>query len=143
MGPETVNIPAEATLLRVYLNASDRLHGKAVYQMLVETARAMHLAGASVFLVDFSYGAHRQLHDAKSDYLSFHIPVVVEIVDASERVEELLGKLESMIVEGLVVTRPVRVMRYAGSSHPGKRDLSMEKVEASAETSTALGVTRP
>jgi len=24
----------------------------------------MHLAGASVFLVDLSYGAHRRLHDA-------------------------------------------------------------------------------
>ena len=44
----------------------------------------MHLAGASVFLVDFSYGMHRRIHDAKSDYLSFHIPVVVEIVDAEE-----------------------------------------------------------
>ena len=90
-GPESLNIPPKATLLRVYLNASDRLHGKAVYRILVETAREMHIAGASVFLVDFSYGTHRQLHDAKSDYLSFHIPVVVEIVDASDRIEELLG----------------------------------------------------
>ena len=128
MGPESLNIPSEAALLRVYLNASDRLHGKAVYRILVETARTMHLAGASVFLVDFSYGTHRQIHDAKSDYLSFHIPVVVEIVDASERVEELLGKLEPMIVEGLVVTRPVRLIRYAGWSHPETRELSVEKV---------------
>ena len=129
-----MNIPSEACLLRVYLNASDRLHGKAVYRIVVETARGMHLAGASVFLVDFSYGAHRQLHDAKSDYLSFHIPVVVEIVDASDRVEELLEKLEPMIVEGLVVTRPVRLIRYAGSSQLGKRGSSMEKTDVSEVT---------
>ena len=79
-----MNIPPEATLLRVYLNASDRLHGKAVYKVVVEAARAMHLAGASVFLVDFSYGAHKRIRDAKSDYLSFDIPVVVEIVDSAE-----------------------------------------------------------
>jgi hypothetical protein len=36
------------------LNASDRLHGKAVYQLVVEAARALHLAEASVFLIDFS-----------------------------------------------------------------------------------------
>jgi PII-like signaling protein len=129
-----LNIPSEATLLRVYLNASDRLHGKAVYRIVVETARGMQLAGASVFLVDFSYGAHRRLHDAKSDYLSFHIPVVVEIVDASDRVAVLLGKLESLIVEGLVVTRLVRLIRYAGCSQPGQRDLSREKVRDSAAT---------
>jgi PII-like signaling protein len=111
-----MNIPPVATVLRVYLNASDRLHGKAVYRRVVETAREMHLAGASVFLVDFSYGAHRQLRDAKSDYLSFHIPVVVEIVDATEKALTLLTALESMIAEGLVVSRPVRVLRYAGRS---------------------------
>jgi PII-like signaling protein len=54
VGSNEVNIPPVATLLRVYLNASDRLHGKAVYQRVVESAREMHLAGASVFLVDFS-----------------------------------------------------------------------------------------
>jgi PII-like signaling protein len=104
-------------LLRVYLNTSDRMHGKAIYQRVVETARAMQLAGASVFLVDFSYGAHMRIRDAKSDYLSFDIPVVVEIVDSVENVGKMLIELESMIVEGLVVTRPVRVIQYAGRSH--------------------------
>jgi PII-like signaling protein len=111
-----VNIPAVATLLRVYLNASDRLHGKAVYRRVVEIARELHMATASVFLVDFSYGAHRQLRDSKSDYLSFHIPVVIELVDSHEKIGTLLGTLESMIVEGLAVSRPVRVVRYAGRS---------------------------
>jgi PII-like signaling protein len=103
-------------LVRVYLNASDRLHGKAVYRRVVETAREMHLAGASVFLVDFSYGAHRQLRDSRSDYLSFHIPVVVERVDSPEKVGSLLGALDSIILEGLIVSRSVRVIRYAGTA---------------------------
>jgi PII-like signaling protein len=126
-----VNIPSVATILRVYLNASDRLHSKAIYQLVVETARALHLAGASVFLVDFSYGAHRQLRDARSDYLSFHIPVVVEIIDSPENIGKLLHELDSMVVEGLVVCRPVRVMRYAGASQPGKTDLSANESRAS------------
>ena len=99
----------------------------------------MHLAGASVFLVDFSYGTHRQIHDAKSDYLSFHIPVVVEIVDAPERVEELLGKLEPMIAEGLVVTRPVRLIRYAGWPHPETRELPVEEARDPAATHDDTG----
>ena len=81
-GSKTVNIPQEATLLRLFLNANDRQSGKAIYRLVVETARANHLAGASVFLVDFSYGAHKKIRDAKSDYLSFNIPVVVEVVDS-------------------------------------------------------------
>jgi PII-like signaling protein len=111
-----VTIEPEATLLRLFINANVRLHGKALYRLVVETARAMHLAGASVFLVDFSYGAHKTIRDAKSDYLSFEIPVVVEIVDSTARIVRLQTELDSMIVEGLVVTRPVQVRHYAGQS---------------------------
>jgi len=113
-----VNIPREATLLRLFLNANDRRHGKAIYRLVVETARANHLAGASVFLVDFSYGAHKRIRDAKSDYLSFDIPVVVEVVDSGANIGKLQVELDSMIAEGLVVTRPVQVRHYAGQSVP-------------------------
>jgi PII-like signaling protein len=113
-----VNIPREATLLRLFLNANDRKSGKAIYRLVVETARANHLAGASVFLVDFSYGAHKKIRDAKSDYLSFDIPVVVEVVDSAANIGKLQVELESMIAEGLVVTRPVQVRHYAGQSIP-------------------------
>jgi PII-like signaling protein len=133
-----VNLPSDATLLRVYLNASDRLHGKAIYQLVVETARALHLAGASVFLVDFSYGAHRQIRDARSDYLSVHIPVVVEIVDTAEGVGTIIAKLDAMVSEGLVVSRPVRVVRYAGRPDPGAEPERRSR-ETAAATSTAKG----
>jgi PII-like signaling protein len=124
-----VNIPQEAILLRLFLNANDRLHGKAIYRLVVETARANHLAGASVFLVDFSYGAHKKIRDAKSDYLSFDIPVVVEVVDSGENIGKLQTELDSLITEGLVVTRPVQVRHYAGQSIPGtaKKTTAPEK----------------
>jgi PII-like signaling protein len=73
----------------------------------------MHLAGASVFLVDLSYGAHRQLRDAKSEYRFVDIPIVVEVVDAADRVEELLDRLRPMMAEGFATVEPVRVVRYA------------------------------
>jgi len=129
-----LNIPPEATLLRVYLNASNRLRGKAVYHVVVETACAIHLAGASLFLVDFSYGAHQRIRDANSDNLSFDIPVVVEIVDAPENTGKMLIELQSLVVEGLVVTRPVRVMRYAGRSYPEKEPDRSEQVNLTATT---------
>jgi hypothetical protein len=106
-------IPDEASLLRLYINGSDRWQGKPLYRAVVEAAREMHLAGASVFLVDLSYGAHRRLRDAKSEYLFVDIPVVVEIVDAPERLEELLDRLRLMVIDGFTTVEPVRVVRYA------------------------------
>jgi PII-like signaling protein len=109
-------IPTEASLLRIYLNANDRWHHKPLYEAVVEKARAMDLAGASVFRVELSFGANRQLRDLQSEYLFVAIPVVVEIVDAPERIEALLVELGAMVKEGLVTVDPVRVVRYAHSA---------------------------
>src|SRR5206468_1082465 len=62
--PRDSMIPPAACLLRIYVNADDRWHHKPLYQAVVEKARAMDAAGASVFGVDLSYGANHQLRDA-------------------------------------------------------------------------------
>ncbi len=137
-----MNIPREATHLSLYLNASDRLHGKALYRLVVETARADHLAGASVFLVDFSYGTHKRIRDAKSEYLSFDIPVVVEIVDSGENIGKFQAELDLVVTEGLVVTRPVQVRHYAGQSLPAATAKTTASYQTSA-TTLASGSSSP
>jgi PII-like signaling protein len=106
-------IPADARLLRLYINGSRRWQGKPLYRVVVETARTLHLAGASVFLVDLSYGQRGRLRDAKSEYTSIDIPVVVEVVDAPARIEELLDRIRPMVADGFATVEPVRVVRYA------------------------------
>jgi PII-like signaling protein len=106
-------IPTEASLLRLYLDASDRWHGRPLFEAVVAAARARPMAGASVFPVDLSYGTHRQIHDALSEYRFAHLPVVIEVVDAPDRVDALTADLVPMVAEGLATVEPVRVIRYA------------------------------
>jgi len=106
-------IPAEAALLSLYLNASHRWRGQPMYRAAVEAARALPVAGASVFLVDLSYGAHRRVHDAKSEYAFIDVPIVIEVVEASQRVDALVDTLSEMVGDGLITIEPVRVVRYA------------------------------
>ncbi len=105
-------IPREARLLRLYSKANASCAGGPVYRAVVETARRSRLAGASVFPVELGYGAHRWIHDQSSDYSSFDIPIVVEIVESHDRIAALMGELDTMVCEGLVVVRPVQVFRY-------------------------------
>jgi PII-like signaling protein len=109
-------IPAQASVLRVYCKAIEKWHGLPLYRAIVETARRRHMAGASVFPVELGYGSHRHLHDIASEYTSFDIPIVVEIVDAAERVAELVEELDTMVSEGLLVVSPARVHRYTHKS---------------------------
>jgi PII-like signaling protein len=108
-------IPGVASLFRFYVNASDRWKGEPRYQAVVSSARAMGIAGASVFPVELSFGAHRRLRDASSDYQSFEIPVVIELVDEPGRIEALLAGLGPLLAEGLATVEPVGLIRCA---HP-------------------------
>jgi PII-like signaling protein len=105
-------ISCEARLLRLYVNADQKWRGKPLYRAVVELARHCKLAGASVFTVELGYGTHRRIHDCASEYSSFDVPIVIEIVDSTERVLLLLAELDTMVGEGLIAVRSATVIRY-------------------------------
>jgi PII-like signaling protein len=134
-------IPSQASLLCVYLNANERGRRGSLYQEVVERARAVNLAGASVFLVDLSYGSHRRLHDARSEYTGFDIPVAIEMVDGSEKIDELLSELRSIVAEGLATVAPIRVLHYGHSDHqrqpsPAPRAVGSQSVSSTSSISS-------
>jgi PII-like signaling protein len=106
-------IPADARLMRICVNTNDRWRGKPLYEAIVTTARALSIAGASVFPVALSYGSGRQIHDASGDYGFVDLPVVIEIVDAPDRIDALIAGLGAMIAEALVTVESVRVVHYS------------------------------
>ena len=107
-----MQIPAEGTLLRIFLGESDRLGGRPLYEAIVLKAREIHLAGATVLRGHMGFGKHSRLHTAKILRLSEDLPIVVEIVDGEEKIQEFLPWLDSVMHEGLVTLEKVRVLRY-------------------------------
>ena len=106
-------IPTEARLLRIYVDAQDRWQGRPLYEAIVARARAADLAGASVFPAEMSYGSHRQIHDAASDYAFDGLPVVIEVVDAPDLVDALVSDLGAMLAGAVTTVQSVRVVRYS------------------------------
>lgn len=107
-----IKLPAEAELLRVFVGESDHYGGKPLYEAIVQEARRRGMAGATALRGLMGFGAHSRLHTAKVLRLSEDLPIVVEIVDTPEKIEELLPKLDEMIEEGLVTLERVRVITY-------------------------------
>jgi len=111
-----MNIPEEATLLRVFLGESDRHEGRPLYEAIVLKARELHLAGATVLRGVMGFGRSSRLHTAKVLRLSEDLPIVVEIADSEEKIQTLLPWLEQSVTGGLVTLERARVLRYAGHS---------------------------
>jgi uncharacterized protein len=107
-----MQVPKDAVLLRIFIGEDDRTHGRPLYEAIVMAAREMHIAGATVLRGPMGFGRSSRLHTAKILRLSEDLPIVVEIVDAEERIQALLDLIEPMIGSGLVTLEKVQVLRY-------------------------------
>ncbi len=107
-----MQIPKDAALLRIFIGESQRYHGHPLYEAIVMKAREMHMAGATVLRGPMGYGRSSRLHTAKVLRLSEDLPIVVEIVDSQEKIDELLPALDGMIGSGLITLEKVQVLKY-------------------------------
>jgi uncharacterized protein len=107
-----MKIPEDGYLLRIYLGESDRWHGAPLYEAIVMKARELGLAGATVLRGPMGFGAHSRIHTTKILRLSEDLPLVIEIVDAKTKLDELLPHIDAMVKEGLVTLEPVQVIKY-------------------------------
>ena len=105
-----VPISEEAFLLRIHLSESDQHHGKPLYEAVVLKARELQLAGATVLRGAMGFGAHSRIHTTKVLSISNELPVVVEIIDRRQKIDELLPHLEEMVTDGLVTLEGVQVL---------------------------------
>ena len=107
-----MQIPEDGYLLRVFIGESDRHGHHPLYEAIVLKAREVGLAGATVTRGVMGFGKHSILHTAKILRLSEDLPMVVEIADSLEQIEQFLPLLDQMITDGLVTLERVRVIQY-------------------------------
>lgn len=105
-------IPRDGTLLRIFVGESDHHEGKPLYEWIVLQARAQGLAGATVLRGMMGFGAHSRLHTFKVERLSLDLPIVIEIVDAREKLEAFLASIDDNVTEGMATLERVDVRIY-------------------------------
>jgi PII-like signaling protein len=113
----TMQIPRDATLLRIFFGEDDKSGHLPLYEAIVLKAREMHLAGATVLRGPMGFGRSSHLHTTKVLRLSEDLPIVVEIIDAEDKINAFLPELEKLMGSGLVTLEQVKVLRY-GDGQP-------------------------
>ncbi len=107
-----MKIEGDGQLLRVFVGESDRWAGRPLYEAIVQRVRDEGLAGATVLRGLEGFGAASRIHTAKVLRLSEDLPIVVEIVDKTERIAHILPILDEMVSEGLVTLENVHIIAY-------------------------------
>ena len=107
-----MKIQGEAKRLRIYIGESDQWNGQPLATAIIEKCRKDGLAGATIFRGIQGFGANSRIHTTHILDLSSDLPIVIEIVDKSERIAQLLPTLDQMVTEGLITQEEVHVIKY-------------------------------
>jgi len=113
-----MQLPQNATLLRIFLGQDERHEHQPLYEAIVMKAREHHLAGATVLRGPLGFGHSSRIHTTKVLRLSQDLPIVVEIVDSEEKINGFLPVIDAMIGSGLVTLEKVQVLRYGPAAKP-------------------------
>jgi uncharacterized protein len=115
-------LSADGSRLRMYIGESDRYQNQPLYEWIITQAKAKGLAGATVFRGLMGFGANtRVIHTFKIERLSEDLPIIIELVDAADKIEAFLSFVEQHIHSGLLATTEqveVRFYRWDKSSLP-------------------------
>jgi PII-like signaling protein len=66
------------------------------------------------------FGPSSRLHTAKALRLSQDLPLLIEIVDTQDKIDEFLPVLDGMMSSGLITLEKVQVLQYGKSGSNGR-----------------------
>ena len=117
-----MKLEGEGKLLRIFIGESDKLNHISLYDILVQQARKMGMAGATVIRGIEGYGAASRIHTAKILRLSEDLPIIIEVVDTEPKIAEFLEIAGELLDRagcgGLITEERAHVIWYRHGKNP-------------------------
>jgi PII-like signaling protein len=111
-----MNIAGKGKMLKVYIGESDRWQGEALYHAILKKIKEHGLAGATTVRGIEGFGANSRVHTKGIEVLSQDLPIVIEVIDQEERINEIIRIIDPMLTEGImVVLHDVEIVKYVRS----------------------------
>jgi len=100
-----------AKKLTIYIDESDKLHGKPLYEALLDIFYKKKIAGVGVFRGVAGYGSHGVFHTAKMLELSTDLPIKIEAIDTEDIINGVLEAVNSVVAKGLIELSDTNVIK--------------------------------
>ena len=100
--------------VRIYISEHDRAPGRhePLWEALLNDLRNHGAAGVTVFRGMAGFGAHSHVHMARLADVLPDLPIVIEWVDDSSRVDRLLPDVLQMVQTGTITSEDVEVVKH-------------------------------
>jgi len=84
----------KAKRLRIYVSSTDKYEHSPLYEAIVYAARSFGLTGATVLKGIMGFGASSEIYSNKLWELSDKVPLVIEIVDESHKIDPFIEHIK-------------------------------------------------
>lgn len=105
-----------AKLLRIFVGESDKAGHQPLYEAIVFEAKKQSLSGATVTRGIMGFGANSKIHTTKLFEISVDLPLIIEIVDAEDKIREFIKTVEDLFEQtksgGLITLEKAEIIRY-------------------------------
>ncbi|GJQ61495.1 MAG: hypothetical protein SCALA702_05480 [Melioribacteraceae bacterium] len=111
-----MKIEGDAKLLRIFLGESDKSGAINVHERIVLEARKAGLAGATAYKGMMGFGKTSVIRTSKLFALSTDLPVVIEIVDSVQKIDDFIPLVKTIFEEadcgGLITIEKAEIIHY-------------------------------
>jgi len=104
-------IMIEGSCLRIYLTESSRIDGQPAMEAILGLCRDAGLRGVSVVRGIEGMGSHGSVHSSSFLALSTDLPLLIEAIDTSERIDAAILQMRPHLGTCLTAVWPVLLMR--------------------------------
>jgi hypothetical protein len=111
-----MKIPADGKLLRIFIGEADKWQGRPLYEEIILLAKKNSMAGATAIKGFMGFGCKSHMHTTKLLRLSEDLPIIIEIVDSEDKINQFLPLIDEMVKEGLITIEKANVIMYRASA---------------------------
>ena len=104
-----MKLQSSGKLLRIFVSENDRHAGQPLYEWIIRQAEARKMASATVLRGLEGFGARHHLHTAKVLRMSSDLPIVIEIADTADKIQNFYTLLASVLEEGIVTLENIEI----------------------------------
>lgn len=122
-----------AKKVTIFLNEDTQHHLTTLHDAIMTFLMHKGVSGATATRAFSGFGAHQVLHTPKVEALAQHLPIRIEFVDTSEKVDEVLPTLYEMVADGLIEVQDTTVVKHARKAAKPEPKLPHQRTEGQAK----------
>ncbi len=100
--------------VKIYLKNIDKFNGETLWHIILDKVKESNLSGATIYKAVAGVGQTKQIHTFDILNLSQDIPLVIEMVDDNDKIEDFLKKNRELLKDTFITLKPIEIVEFLG-----------------------------